>query len=222
MIIAARTTAAISEEVVSLVQQSRTMVISWSRRGFPTGGIESYEFAISFELPTPAVMDMSAHAIPQPGVDVGTSWAVGSPVAAKVQIVTLKGDPQLPDEMWIRPKTLGALFGEAFGLVEWDGINPMCVLPRRRSSTRTHLWARKRTPLARAHIRTCACRSIPTNSICPFAHLRPTAEDRLDWRPDGQQYCAVYLGIGQPGLVCPQPGGSEYSYIPSTMSMWVR
>ena len=44
----------------------------------------------------------------------------------------------------------------------------------------------------------------------------------LDWRPDGQRYCALYLGIDEPGIVCPQPGGAEFGYVPSTMALWVR
>ena len=224
---AARTTAAISEEVVSFVQQSRSMIIAWSRAGFPTGGIESYDFAISFELPTPAAMDMSAHAVPEAGIDLRNSWAVDSLVAAKVQIVRLKGDPQLPDEMWIRPRTFGALFGEAFGLVAADGINPMCARP-----SFSPRCPRARAP--RAIFRISVCVSVhllkrwTSRSPSRWVRVRlssrapPRGDGRLDWRPDGQQYCAVYLGVGRPGLVCPEPGGAEYSYVPSTMSMWVR
>ena len=58
-----------SERIVELVQLSQAIVIAWNRtgNGFPTGGIESYDFAISFALPDPLAMSLSGRADPAAG-----------------------------------------------------------------------------------------------------------------------------------------------------------
>ena len=82
--------------------------------------------------------------------------------------------------------------------------------------------ARKRPGLW-ARCAPCAARRRPFARGAADGLVAPDGVSKmLDWRPDGQRYCALYLGIDEPGIVCPQPGGAEFGYVPSTMALWVR
>ena len=103
---------------VNAARKTGKFVISWNAHGFPSGGINSYDHAISFEFPDPSEITLSSEAVPPAGA--GTShWSriSTSPSTALVDVTTVKGSPNLPAKMYIRRETFGVNSGNAYGLV---------------------------------------------------------------------------------------------------------
>lgn len=107
---------------LGLVKSSKEAAFSWvdvDDPRFPTGGLQSYEKAVSFEIPNPEVQTLD----PIVGAYqcAGTCWTL-------VDVNRLVGDWELlnlPSQMYTRTNSLGAIYGYGYGLVSpYD--NPQC------------------------------------------------------------------------------------------------
>ena len=113
---------------LSTIQGASEMAISWTNAGgaMPTGGIMSYDHAVSFPLPTAAQMTLSGDSS-SPAVYNGTASSFSlSGTSADQSLVTLtkvKGASDLPSQMYMRNKTFGVRYGSAYGLASNGGIN---------------------------------------------------------------------------------------------------
>ena len=103
---------------VNFAQQTKSFAISWNQTGFPTGGISSYDHAISFSFSEPSSFTFTAAASPPSGTG-STHWSKVSTNSSTllVNIEVLKGTPNLPSQMYLRRETFGANSGNSYGLV---------------------------------------------------------------------------------------------------------
>ncbi|MFZ9698048.1 MAG: fibrinogen-like YCDxxxxGGGW domain-containing protein, partial [Ilumatobacteraceae bacterium] len=126
---AATRTGSANLTALSAIQGASEMAISWTNAGgsLPTGGILSYDHAVSFSLPNPAQMTLSGDASSPVVYNGATSSFMLNGTSSDQSLVTLtklKGASTLPSQMYMRNKTFGARYGSAYGLVTNGGINP--------------------------------------------------------------------------------------------------
>jgi alpha-tubulin suppressor-like RCC1 family protein/uncharacterized protein YjdB len=126
---AATRTGSANLSALSTIQDASEMAISWTEAGgsLPTGGIMSYDHAVSFSLPSAAQMTLSGDASSPVVYNGATSSFMlngTSPDQSLVTLTKLKGASTLPSQMYMRNKTFGARYGSAYGLVTNGGINP--------------------------------------------------------------------------------------------------
>lgn len=100
---------------VALAQGSTKVALSWSN-GTPTGNLGTYSEAVRYSIPNPAGQTLNPD---NGGYNcVSAQWT-------SVSVVPIVGAPNLPASMYTRTTSLGASYGQAYGLVRSDG-NPQC------------------------------------------------------------------------------------------------
>ena len=106
----------------TLLQKNGKMIIAWNRFGYPTEGIDSYEYAIEFSL-VPGEINLNGKTGGPgngPGVGPGPgsfSWRNNNMKGQPLNIKVLKGNPQLPNVMYTRNDSFGVNYGNSYGLV---------------------------------------------------------------------------------------------------------
>ncbi len=112
---------------VNFVRGATDIAITWtvSGGGLPTGGLLSYDHAISFALPNASTMTLTG-AASNPGAGSSCSDFSRCGTNAGQSLVTidvLKGSAGLPAQMFMRNVTFGVAYGSGYGLVNNPGIN---------------------------------------------------------------------------------------------------
>ena len=103
-------------DAVAIARQSGTVALTWSNSA-ANGGLGSYSAGISWPVPGPAAQTLN----PDNG-----GWQCEDPAHwTQVPITTVVGSPNLPSTMYTRTTSLGASYGNAYGVVRSDG-NPQC------------------------------------------------------------------------------------------------
>ncbi|MFM7094376.1 MAG: hypothetical protein ACKOYL_07465, partial [Actinomycetota bacterium] len=125
---AATRTGSANLDMLQAVRGADEMAISWTGAGgsLPTGGITSYDHAVSFPLPAASAMTLTGTASTPPTYNWTTSsfsLSGTSPDQSLVTLTTLQGSPGLPSQMYMRNKTFGVEYGGSYGLVSNTGIN---------------------------------------------------------------------------------------------------
>ena len=97
-----------------MLQASTEASLSWSvdyvngKNSLPTGGIDSYQKAIKYQIPNPAAQTLN------PGLGKKECEAAGW---TPVRVTELHGDTTLPKVMYTGTDNMGACYGHAYGLV---------------------------------------------------------------------------------------------------------
>ena len=100
---------------VALARRSAEVSLSWSNAA-ANAGIGSYQKAVSYGIPNPAAQTLNPD---------GGGYNCVSAQWSAVTVKPLVGSPALPSLMYTRTASLGASYGQAYGLVRSDG-NPQC------------------------------------------------------------------------------------------------
>ena len=105
-----------SINALEFIKNSSKMAISWSRTGLPSGGITSYDHAVSFAFPNPQNLTLTTEQIPASGGST-TTWSRVSthPSTVELDLQVLHGAPELPSKMFARAETFGARYGNYYG-----------------------------------------------------------------------------------------------------------
>lgn len=110
----------------TFVQGATEVAFAWTTAGgaLPTGGLDSYDRAVSFVLPAAASMTLTGAASPAAGTGSGNFSLVGtSSDQSTIRVRDIVGTSGLPKYMFMRNKTLGARYGSAYGVVSNPQIN---------------------------------------------------------------------------------------------------
>ena len=94
---------------VNFAQQAKNFAISWNQTGFSTGGISSYDHAVSFSFSEASSFTFTAASSPPTGTG-STHWSKVSTESSTVlvNVEVLTGTPNLPSQMYLRSlKPLG-------------------------------------------------------------------------------------------------------------------
>ncbi len=100
---------------LALARGSSEVALSWSSAA-ANAGLGSYEDAVSYAIPNPAGQTLNPD---------GGAYNCTNPAWTQVTVTTLVGTPSLPGSMYTRTTSLGASYGNAYGLV-LDNSNPQC------------------------------------------------------------------------------------------------
>ena len=100
---------------VALAQGSTKVALSWSN-GTPTGNLGTYSEAVRYSIPNPAGQTLNPD---------GGGYQCAASQWTQVAVTPIVGTPNLPSSMYTRTTSLGASYGQAYGLVRSDG-NPQC------------------------------------------------------------------------------------------------
>jgi hypothetical protein len=112
---------------VAFVRGATDIAVTWTTSGgsLPTGGLLSYDHAVSFALPNASTMTLTGAASnPGSGSGCGDFSRCGTNAGQSlVSVNVLKGSAGLPAQMFVRNVTFGVAYGSAYGLVNNPGIN---------------------------------------------------------------------------------------------------
>ena len=103
----------------TFIRSGSEVAFAWTNAGgsFPTGGLSSYDNAVSFVLPTASSMTLTGAASPGAGGGEGDFSLVGTSAdQSTVRVKNIVGTIGLPKYMFMRNKTLGANYGAAYGV----------------------------------------------------------------------------------------------------------
>ena len=110
----------------TFIRSASEIAFAWTSAGgsLPTGGLSSYDKAVSFVLPTASSMTLSGAASPTAGSGASNFSIVGtSSDQSTIRVKNIVGTSGLPKYMFMRNKTLGANYGNAYGLALNPQIN---------------------------------------------------------------------------------------------------
>ncbi|MEY4031160.1 MAG: hypothetical protein RL573_71, partial [Actinomycetota bacterium] len=110
----------------TFVQGATEVAFAWTAAGgsLPTGGIDSYDKAVSFVLPTASSMTLTGAASPTAGSGAGNFSIVGTSAdQSTIRVRDIVGTSGLPKYMFMRNKTLGARYGTSYGVASNPQIN---------------------------------------------------------------------------------------------------
>lgn len=110
----------------SFIRSASEIAFAWTNPGgsFPTGGLNSYDNAVSFVLPAAASMTLTGVASPSAGSGAGNFSLIGTSAdQSTIRVKNIVGTIGLPKYMFMRNKTLGANYGSAYGVVSNPRIN---------------------------------------------------------------------------------------------------
>jgi len=110
----------------TFVQGATEVAFAWTTAGgsLPTGGLSSYDKAVSFVLPNPSTMTLTGAASPSSGSSAANFSTIGTSAdQSAVRVKNIVGTSGMPKYMFIRNKTLGVRSGTAYGVVGNPLIN---------------------------------------------------------------------------------------------------
>lgn len=110
----------------TFVQGATEIAFAWTSAGgsLPTGGLTSYDKAVSFVLPNASTMTLTGAASPSSGTSASNFSTIGTSAdQSTVRIKNIVGTSGMPRYMFIRNKTLGVRSGTSYGLVSNPLIN---------------------------------------------------------------------------------------------------
>lgn len=110
----------------TFVQGATEIAFAWTTAGgsLPTGGLTSYDKAVSFVLPNASTMTLTGAASPSSGSSATNFSTIGTSAdQSTVRIKIIVGTSGMPRYMFIRNKTLGVRSGTSYGLVSNPLIN---------------------------------------------------------------------------------------------------
>lgn len=110
----------------TFVQGATEVAFAWTTAGgsLPTGGLSSYDKAVSFVLPNPSTMTLTGAASPTSGSGASNFSTIGtSNDQSAVRVKNIVGTSGMPKYMFVRNKTLGVRSGSSYGLVSNPLIN---------------------------------------------------------------------------------------------------
>jgi hypothetical protein len=110
----------------TFAQGATEVAFAWTTAGgsFPTGGLGTYDTAVSFVLPAAASMTLTGAASPASGTGAANFSIVGTSAdQSTVRVKDIVGTSGLPRYMFMRNKTLGVRYGTAYGVVSNPQIN---------------------------------------------------------------------------------------------------
>ena len=110
----------------TFVQGATEIAFAWTTAGgsLPTGGLTSYDKAVSFVLPNASTMTLTGAASPPSGSSNTNFSTVGTSAdQSTIRIKNIVGTSGMPKYMFIRNKTLGVRSGTSYGLVSNPLIN---------------------------------------------------------------------------------------------------
>ena len=113
-------------DAATFIRSASEIAFAWTSAGgsLPTGGLSSYDKAVSFVLPTASSMTLSGAASPTAGSGASNFSIVGtSSDQSTIRVKNIVGTSGLPKYMFMRNKTLGANYGNAYGLAFNPQIN---------------------------------------------------------------------------------------------------
>ena len=108
-------------DFVSIFRKNGKMIISWSIGSSPSGRITDYDFAVEISLNKNCNLSAGAN---NPGIGGGSDrFSSSNPYIqnTKVRVNVIKGDPNLPEYMYVRNSTFGAQYGNVYGLISNEG-----------------------------------------------------------------------------------------------------
>jgi hypothetical protein len=100
---------------LALARGSSEVALSWSNVA-ANAALGSYQDAVSYPIPIPAGQTLNPD---------GGAYNCASAAWTQVTVTTLVGTPSLPGSMFTRTTSIGASYGNAYGLV-LDNSNPQC------------------------------------------------------------------------------------------------
>ena len=110
----------------TFVQGATEIAFAWTTAGgsLPTGGLASYDKAVSFVLPNASTMTLTGAASPSSGSSASNFSTIGTSAdQSTLRIKNIVGTSGMPRYMFIRNKTLGVRSGSSYGLVSNPLIN---------------------------------------------------------------------------------------------------
>jgi len=110
----------------TFVQGATEVAFAWTTAGgsLPTGGLSSYDKAVSFVLPNPSTMTLTGAASPTSGTSESNFSTIGTSVdQSTLRVKNVVGTSGMPKYMFMRNKTLGVRSGTAYGVVANPLIN---------------------------------------------------------------------------------------------------
>ena len=110
----------------TFIRSASEIAFAWTNAGgsFPTGGLNSYDNAVSFVLPTASSMTLTGAASPSAGGGGGNFSLVGTSAdQSTIRVKNIVGTIGLPKYMFMRNKTLGINYGTAYGVSSNPRIN---------------------------------------------------------------------------------------------------
>ena len=110
----------------TFVQGATEIAFAWTTAGgsLPTGGLASYDKAISFVLPNASTMTLTGAASPSSGSSASNFSTIGTSAdQSTLRVKNIVGTSGMPRYMFIRNKTLGVRSGSSYGLVSNPLIN---------------------------------------------------------------------------------------------------
>ena len=110
----------------TFVQGATEIAFAWTTAGgsLPTGGLASYDKAVSFVLPNASTMTLTGAASPSSGSSASNFSTIGTSAdQSTLRVKNIVGTSGMPRYMFIRNKTLGVRSGSSYGLVSNPLIN---------------------------------------------------------------------------------------------------
>jgi len=110
----------------TFVQGATEVAFAWTTAGgsLPTGGLSSYDKAVSFVLPNPSTMTLTGAASPTSGTSESNFSTIGTSAdQSTLRVKNIVGTSGMPKFMFMRNKTLGVRSGTAYGVVANPLIN---------------------------------------------------------------------------------------------------
>ena len=110
----------------TFVQGATEIAFAWTAAGgsLPTGGLASYDKAVSFVLPNASTMTLTGAASPSSGSSASNFSTIGTSAdQSTLRVKNIVGTSGMPRYMFIRNKTLGVRSGSSYGLVSNPLIN---------------------------------------------------------------------------------------------------
>ena len=110
---------------VSFLRQSSKIAISWNQSGYPTGGINTYQFAIAFSFPEPSLLTLTAESTPSTGSDLNNWSKLSTNPSTYLATLEVLEENNLPTQMYLRKESFGANYGNSYGLVNSSSNNQL-------------------------------------------------------------------------------------------------
>ena len=110
----------------TFVQGATEIAFAWTTAGgsLPTGGLASYDKAVSFVLPNASTMTLTGAESPSAGSSAANFSTIGTSAdQSTLRVKNIVGTSGMPRYMFIRNKTLGVRSGSSYGLVSNPLIN---------------------------------------------------------------------------------------------------